>query len=686
MNEKWNEKYKWCFSPLGTGDKVGVNNAGIGIFKKQPYIGLAKEILQNVIDAKDKNITEPAKAVFEVIYVPKTQLPDPERLSYVIKQCYEYYHEGDDGIKMGLLKSAAESLLDGDDLIPVLKISDFNTVGLTGAREEKGSNWTGLVREISATNKGNGKSGSFGVGKFAPFNFSQIRTIIYSTHNKDGETALQGKTILTTFRDEDGKLKQNVGLFGLIEEEDCKAIYDPNDAPDIFNRTECGTDLFVIGFKNEEEWMQQVAVSVLEYFFYTIYIGDLEVSIIDGGNRIDINKDSLSSMMNKYADYCHRKEIEFSAPAFWEILNDRTGRTKHYAEPFDNKGEVELYLLVDQDLAEKRILEMRTAGMKITEDTAFRIGAYFRGIFIATGKGSKSDNPKDNINSFLRKCENQAHDTWSKDEYENHTKEADAVIKKIHSWILEKVKAEIPEVDTEETEGYGLADLIPNQESDGKDDTEEKAYFTFEPLPVDITQSFSKKPQKKASDVSIISKNPDEKDPDDVVIPNEEGEEPVPAGGSEPTPNPPHPPYPGPFPGPFPGPEPTPNPNPFPGGDTTIPGSSQEIGKKDTGRTTLHGLRILGVRTPYDNTKGEFRITFIPEKTADDVHVRLRIGADDEDKRQADVNSAFYGETKLELSRGFILLPHVDKSKKVVLRIKLNNARRCQLEVSAYAK
>ena len=29
MNEKWNEKYKWCFSPLGTGDKVGVNNAAV---------------------------------------------------------------------------------------------------------------------------------------------------------------------------------------------------------------------------------------------------------------------------------------------------------------------------------------------------------------------------------------------------------------------------------------------------------------------------------------------------------------------------------------------------------------------------------------------------------------------------------------------------------------------------------
>lgn len=669
MSDKWNDKYQWCFSPLGTGDKVGVNNAGFGIFKKQPYIGLAKEILQNVIDAKDKKIEEPARAVFEVMYVPKAQLPDPERLSYVIKQCYEYYHEGDDGEKMGLLKKAADTLLDGDALVPVLKISDFNTVGLTGARQEKGSNWTGLVREISATNKGNGKSGSFGVGKFAPFNFSLIRTIIYSTFNKDGETALQGKTILTTFRDEDGKLKQNVGLFGLIEEEDCKAIYDPNDAPSVFSRTECGTDLYVLGFKNDVDWMQQVAVSVLEYFFYTIYMGGLEVSIVDGDEKIDINKESLSSMMNKYADYCHRKDIEFSAPAFWELLIDKTGRTKHFVEPFDNKGEVELYLLVDQDLAEKRILEMRTAGMKITEDTAFRIGAYFRGIFIATGRGSRSDEPEDNINSFLRKCENQAHDTWSKDEYEDHTKEADDVIRKIHSWILNKVKEEMPEVVADETEGYGLADLIPNQESDGKDDTEEKAYISFEPLPVEIAQSFPQKSKKKASDVSIISDNPDDKEPDDVIIPDDDGEETLSAGGGDIAPNPPHDPS-----------------ESILDGEETVRETPQESRKKNRGKTTLHGLKISKIRTPYDSGKEEFRVSFVPEKTADDVHIMLRIGADDEDKRQAEVKSAFKGESELELSHGFILLPHVDKGAKVILQVKLQNTRRCQLEVSTYVK
>ena len=179
MGGAWNDRYKWCFGPLGTGDKVGVNNAGIGIFKKQPYNGLAKEILQNVIDAKDPDIKEPARACFEIIRLKKADIPGADRLSDVIKRCYDYYHEGDDGLKMGMLKKAAETYLDNDVDIPVLKISDYNTIGLTGVKEEKGSNWTGLVREISATNKGNGKSGSFGVGKFAPFTFSSIRTIIY---------------------------------------------------------------------------------------------------------------------------------------------------------------------------------------------------------------------------------------------------------------------------------------------------------------------------------------------------------------------------------------------------------------------------------------------------------------------------------------------------------------------------
>ncbi len=685
MNSVWNEEYKWCFGPLGTGDKVGVNNAGIGIFKKQPYKGLAKEILQNVIDAKDPDIKGPARACFEIIRMRRDEIPGAERLSDVIKRCYEYYHEGDDGIKMGMLKRAAEETLDQDGFVPVLKISDYNTIGLTGAKEEKGSNWTGLVREISATNKGNGLSGSFGVGKFAPFNFSSIRTIIYSTLNKDGETALQGKTILTTFKDTDNRLKQNVGLFGVYQEEDCKAIYDVSEIPETFRRSEYGTDLFVLGFKEDSYWMEQVAASVLEYFFYTIYKGDLEVSIVDGKKEISIRRDNLGELIKSYKSLCESQMIDFSAPLFWEILNDTTGRTKHFKEIFKEKGEVELYLLMDSDFSDRRILEMRTAGMKIQEDTAFRIGAYFRGIFIATGNGSKSDDPKDNINSFLRKCENQAHDTWSEDEYEDNKDEAKRIIRGIHSWILEKIKSEMPDVEEDETEAYGLCDLLPNQNSSGSDDQEEKAYSSFEPLPVDITPINIKPNMKKASDVSIVSDVPQKEGTEGVMEPDEEGDDVLPGGGKSGTPNPPHPPYPGPYPGPFPGEDPVPNPVPSDDGKNRIP-SGKEERERDKGRTVLKSIQISNVKTPYDGSNNVFRVSFIPSTSADDIYLKIRIGADDDDKRDAEVESANWAGTELVLNKGYIILNHMDKDKKVVLTVKLRNAKRCPLEVMAYAK
>lgn len=60
-------------------------------------------------------------------------------------------------------------------------------------------------------------------------------------------------------------------------------------------------------------------------------------------------------------------------------------------------GNYELYLLTGDDVVEKKVLEMRQAGMKIREDCAFRIPMNFTAIFIATGEGAASQDPKDNI-------------------------------------------------------------------------------------------------------------------------------------------------------------------------------------------------------------------------------------------------------------------------------------------------
>lgn len=83
---QWKENFQWIFSNLGSSDKVGVNESGIGIFKRQPYKGLAKEILQNVTDAKNPELPDevPVRAKFELIYVDLEDIPGHERLREVI--------------------------------------------------------------------------------------------------------------------------------------------------------------------------------------------------------------------------------------------------------------------------------------------------------------------------------------------------------------------------------------------------------------------------------------------------------------------------------------------------------------------------------------------------------------------------------------------------------------------------
>ena len=72
-----------------------------------------KEILQNITDAKNPNLSEndPVRAKFELIYVDRDDIPDVNRLNEVIHKCYEYYSDGDDGEKLKKFKMLQISIL-----------------------------------------------------------------------------------------------------------------------------------------------------------------------------------------------------------------------------------------------------------------------------------------------------------------------------------------------------------------------------------------------------------------------------------------------------------------------------------------------------------------------------------------------------------------------------------------------
>lgn len=643
---KWDDKYQWVFSDLGAADMVGVNEAGIGIFKRQPYKGLAKEILQNVLDAKDETLGEniPVKAKFELIYVDRDDIPGFARLDDVIHKCYDYYSDGDDSEKLLRYKDAAEKYLRNPGKVPVLKISDENTKGLTGVNKEKGTNWTGLVRERSATNKSNGSSGSFGVGKFAPYNFSELRTVFYSTKTRDDEIAFQGKAILTSFK-EDGKKKNNIGLFANTISEDYDAVFDIEDIAPVFRREKVGTDIYVIGFEksNDEDWVDQTAISVIEYFFYSIYKGFLEIEILDGDKKVQINKSNLENKIKYYDEFCKENmgddtSFSFTAPSYWQIINN--DRKKYSKEVFHfngkDMGAYELYLLVGDEVTDKKVLEMREAGMKIREDISFRVQMNFNAIFIATGEGALSLEPDDNISSFLRKCENQAHDDWAADEYKEKKEKARGIINRVHAIILEAVKNEMPDYGDEAVDAFGLSEYLPNQEEDD-DPKEEKAFKDFTPLSFEI-QSVKSGKRRRNADISMKKNAGAEK-----RSKREKKEE-------------------------------------------KDRKKKKTDNKKGNGLNKASEVSIKNIKTPFDSLSKNYTVSFIPEENAEKVMLEIKLGSDDDNMTKAEISSASINGKTLSIKNGMIEVGDVTKDEKIIVKVALADSSRKTMEVRAYAE
>ena len=108
-------------------------------------------------------------------------------------------------------------------------------------------------------------------------------------------SSFQGKALLTTFKEE-GILKHNIGLFADTTSENYDAVLTTDNIAPVFRRDEVGTDIFVLGFEKDSDWMEQSAISVIEYFFYSIYKGNLEVTVAEGDKVITINQANLPKL------------------------------------------------------------------------------------------------------------------------------------------------------------------------------------------------------------------------------------------------------------------------------------------------------------------------------------------------------------------------------------------------------
>ena len=88
----WNENLKWFFEE---GTPNGFNEGGIAEFTSTKYDGLAREIIQNSLDAR-KDDSKPVKVVFEKITLPISYFPNIDEYLSTVQKCLDFLKDDTD--------------------------------------------------------------------------------------------------------------------------------------------------------------------------------------------------------------------------------------------------------------------------------------------------------------------------------------------------------------------------------------------------------------------------------------------------------------------------------------------------------------------------------------------------------------------------------------------------------------
>lgn len=478
----------WRFPPNNGGTIQGFNDSGIATFKgAELYNNLAREICQNSLDAKRED-EDHVVVKFDLKSLPKQQFEALYSFDEIIKECKDYW--GLNELRFKSFIEEAEELLKKPN-IDVLVISDKNTTGLTGAKEDKNDTvWTALTKSSGVTNKNNsGSGGSYGIGKSAPFACSAFRTVFYNTYATDGVRAFQGVSRLVTHLDKNGESTQGDGYYQNIDS--WKPIFssDKCDIRDQFQRDEYGTDVIILGFKTEGSWQETIQRAIIKNFFYAIHEGTLVVEI---GDEI-INSNSLQTYINKFAseemenldlekDICLVKE-------FYETITLPDANI--YSTKILEDDDLVLYLRKDENYS-KKIIEMRSIGMMV-RIRGRNILSRFSAVVVAKGNA---------LSKKLKDMEPPKHDEWDPKIIEDVRSKVKAseirseIIRWVNKTIVEECKTEYQDV----IDPDGMSQFLPLELNDSK--TKGASPSTPSPDGENEIKNISKKSLKLRSVVS----------------------------------------------------------------------------------------------------------------------------------------------------------------------------------------
>ena len=470
----------WRFPPTNGGQADGFNDPGIAHFNGLPLTSLARETIQNSLDARG-TLGTPVHVSFELVNLSPEKIGRDE-LAEAIMACRQA--AGDDPLAEHGLDSATDII--GKNSITCLRVSDCNTTGL------RGDQWRILVKMKGLSLKPGveGAGGSHGFGKYAPFAVSDLRTVFYWTcYEQDGGPveSFQGKSVLMSHDSSEGET-QGTGFYGF--KDGCRALVGqrvPNEFRVLTKEgvPVQGTSITIVGFRANHSWRRNIAASVVGNFFHAIENGALAVIVEPDtdSDLLDIDQTSLGSwfedLLENGADSEDLDDESWGtlreAQTFWQIVKEDNPS----AETQDvDLGHCRLWIRAADGLPSKVALVRRTGMLVTTEQSGLIRFPRFRD-FAAV---CVFEDPAGN--ELLRGMENPQHDKFEPDRLaESDRARGRRALGRITRWVRTEIrKAAGPPEGTGSTVLSELAVHLPfPQEDESFDDVNPDAERTREP-------------------------------------------------------------------------------------------------------------------------------------------------------------------------------------------------------------
>lgn len=480
----------WHHSKYESDRWDGFNVSGIEHFRGNPLLHLAREVIQNAIDARDD---KKIKVRFKMQEVETSTIPNLDELQNNMNQCLTAAENESEKAKLFFTNAIAK--LNGKK-ITILEVSDFNTHGMKGPSKNGTPFYAFIKAEGQSKKDSETASGSYGIGKYAPYATSELRTIFVSTIYKDDEgeyhQLTQGKSLLMS-HDVGEERKEGIGYWG--KKDKCQPVEDFLTLPEWIlraaNKSDYssfkGTKISILCFNNIANWQDYLAISAAENYFAAISDDRLEINVDDiyalnSKNLEDFFADSKRQKLVCDSNLSNEPEQFNNAFQYYLALQSRSDIIVEHKE-HKHLGLCQLRIRVGEGLP-KKVCALRN-GMFIS-DYINRLKLFpdfkeFVAVFqCESEKGNK----------LLRLMEPPRHDDFEPNllPTREEQKKGKKSLKDIADWIREMLKAHAKDPVSEVTPLDELKDYFGEEGGEGAGDgTEEinpfgKLIFRAKPI------------------------------------------------------------------------------------------------------------------------------------------------------------------------------------------------------------